>query len=397
MSYPCQHLPRAHSRYLLAILVAYLAIVQMATAQTETVLYSFPGSPDGQYPYSSLIFDAEGNLHGTTSAGGKYDAGTVFEIGPTGREGPLYSFGPLGSNPEAGVIQDSAGNLYGTLVCGGICGNGEAPGAVFKITPAGVESTLGTEGPTYATLVQDASGNLYGTSLGNYPNYGTVFEVSAAWAVTTLYTFGGSPDGASPYPGVIRDAEGNLYGTTVGGGTNGYGTIFEVTAPNTEKILYNFCSLEKCKDGSRPYAGLVQDSAGNLYGTTVNGSGNSCDCGVVFELTKKGNKLIVLHRFTGSPTDGKIPYGGLIMDDKGNLYGTTTYGGASGTGTVFKVTSAHKESLLYNFTGGADGANPYASLVMDAQGNLYGTTTGGGTVNSNCASGCGVVFKVTLP
>src|ERR1019366_9536867 len=226
--------------------------------------------------------------------------------------------------------------------------------------------------------------------------------VTSTWAQTheqVLHSFGNGTDGANPQAGLIVDAAGNLYGTTVGGGTYGYGTVFELT-PNgsggwTEKVLYSFCSQAYCPDGSEPYAGLIFDAVGNLYGTTLDG-GTNWFGGTVFELTPAGGGSwteTVLHSFNKNGTDGANPYAGLIFDAVGNLYGTTEEGGTYGYGTVFELTPAAggvwTEKVLHNFNNnGTDGGTPYAGLIFDAARNLYGTTAGGGTYYS------GTVFRV---
>src|SRR5450631_3649040 len=208
-----------------------------------------------------------------------------------------------------------------------------------------------------------------------------------AQSLTVLYNFTGSPDGAAPFADLVRDSEGNLYGTTLVGGNNS-GTVFEVSANGTETILHTFRGK---RDGSEPWAGLVRDRQGNLYGTT--GNGGAFNFGVVFEVTKAGKER-VLYSFAGLP-DGQHPMAGLVRDAAGNFHGTTSGGGGgncnygAGCGTVFMLSKSGTETVLHSFTGGTmDGATPVARLVRDASGNLYGTTNGGG------ASGLGTVFKV---
>jgi len=228
----------------------------------------------------------------------------------------------------------------------------------------------------------------------------------AASTYTVLYSFTGSPtDGANPEAGVIRDTAGNLYGTTYYGGASsnckqGCGTVFKVTASGTETVLHNFTGYQT-GDGALPYGGLILDTAGNLYGTTRAGGAysNCTNCGTVFKVTPSGTET-VLYSFAGPPGDGANPYAGLILDKASNLYGTTAYGGSSsntecgfGCGTVFKLTPSGTETVLYSFAGPpGDGANPYAGVVRDKAGNLYGTTYAGGACGS---IGCGVVFKLT--
>ncbi len=215
---------------------------------------------------------------------------------------------------------------------------------------------------------------------------GVVTSQSAqAQTFTDLYNFTGSPDGADPFAGLVRDAAGNLYGTTYTGASSGYGVVFKVDTSGTETVLYSFSGGT---DGGSPVGGLVRDTAGSLYGTTQYGgsSGN----GVVFKVDNSGTET-VLYSFAGGTTDGCSPYGGLVRDKAGSLYGTTMGCGASGNGTVFKVTKSGAEKLLHSFAGGtADGANPlYTGLLMDPKGNLYGVTSQGGSQNS------GVVYKLS--
>ena len=312
----------------------------------------------------------------------------------------LHSFGAGtdGADPVAGLVQDAQGNMYGTTRTGGA--NGE--GSVFKIDSAGNETILysftGTNGDgafPQAGLVLDTQGNLYGTTdSGGANGDGTVFQVTATGTESVLYAFKGGADGANPQAGLVRDAQANLYGTTYNGGNQcgyyyGCGTVFRVTATGQETVLYSFTGTGA--DGSNPAAGLVEDAQGNLYGTTYHGGTGGA--GTVFEVTAAGQE-IVLYGFTGYTGDGAYPAAGLVLDASGNLYGTAYYGGNfCSCGTVFKVTPTGTESTLYFFTGGVDGSNPQAGLVFDAQGNLYGTTYYGG---NRCESynGCGTVFEI---
>src|SRR5271157_4610665 len=258
-------------------------------------------------------------------------------------------------------------------------------------------------------LVRDAQGNLYGTtSQGGDPactnGCGTVFKVNTTGNETVLYSFTGGADGAYPGAGLLRDAQGNLYGTTGQGGAlacnapNGCGTVFKVDTTGKETVLYSFTGGA---DGSTPEAGLLPDAQGNLYGTTSQGGDPACTngCGTVFKVDTTG-KETVLYSFTGLP-DGASPTAGLVQDAQGNLYGTTSQGGdpacTNGCGTVFKVDTKGKKTVLYSFTGGADGAIPYAGLARDAPGNLYGTAQRGGNLAcTGPTNGCGTVFKLTL-
>jgi uncharacterized repeat protein (TIGR03803 family) len=383
------------------VLLPALAAAPAGQAQTYKVLHRFTGGADGGRPYAGLIRDAGGDLYGTTYSGGGSKYGTVFKVAGDGKETVLYSFtgSPDGAAPSAGLIRDPAGDLYGTTVDGGA----SDVGTVFKAAADGKETVLYsfcsaqncTDGAyPVAGLVRDASGALYGTASGG-TYYGVVFKLAASGKETVLHNFTGPPrDGAGPGGGfLVRDANGDLYGTTQGGGASDVGTVFKVAADGKETVLYSFCSAQNCADGAYPGAGLVQDSKGNLYGTTQGGGDLSCysdgayGCGVVFKLAPNG-KETVLHSFTGSPSDGAGPGRSfLVRDANGDLYGTTASGGVSDVGTVFKVAADGKETVLYSFAG-SDGAYPYAGLVRDAKGNLYGTTERGG------GYGYGTVFEL---
>jgi len=259
----------------------------------------------------------------------------------------------------------------------------------------------------FAVPIFDNSGNLYGTTAtGGAQGRGTIFELTAAGSEKVLYSFGSQPhDGGDPYAGLIFDKSGNLYGTTSYGGaykcSNAYdcGTVFELTADGTEKVLHSFGNsgyYGPKGDGTDPFAGLIIDSAGNLYGTTSLGGDLECGgygCGTVFKLTPKGRgnfKEKVLYRFGSHPADGLSPYAGLIFDNAGNLYGTTSGGGYYGYGTVFELTAAGKEKILYSFGSyRGDGLDPVAGLTFDNAGNLYGTTSEGGAYT------VGTVFELT--
>jgi uncharacterized repeat protein (TIGR03803 family) len=246
----------------------------------------------------------------------------------------------------------------------------------------------GTDGATpRAGLVRDAAGNLYGTTVrGGASDLGAVFKLDTTGAETVLYSFAGVPDGANPYAALVRDSAGNLYGTTLKGGSSDFGTVFRLDTTGLETVLHSFTG----PDGQYPWARLVRDSAGNFYSTTKNGgSSNNCSggCGTVFKLDTTGAET-VLYNFTGG-ADGYYPDAGLVRDAAGNLYGTTSTGGDSFVGTVFKLDSTGAETVLHTFTTSPpDGAHPHAGLIRDAAGNLYGTTYNGG------AYGDGAVFKL---
>jgi uncharacterized repeat protein (TIGR03803 family) len=335
--------------------------------------------------------------------------GLAAEVSAQGNYKSLHRFnGRAGIFPE-GVIFDSAGRLYGTTFQGGNlrdCG-GLGCGVVFKLTPnqdgSWTESVLhrftGKDGAgPIAGLIFDTAGNLYGTTaLGGRDNVGTVFKLmpntDGSWTETVLHSFTGGLDGRNPSAGLIFDTAGNLYGTTQGEFGHTSGNVFKLM-PNsdrswTETVLYSFTGGA---DGGFPFAGLIFDTARNLYGTTHMGGRDNL--GTVFKLMPNSDGSwteTVLHSFTLGP-DGQGPDDGLIFDTAGNLYGTTQYGGPDDAGTVFKLMpnsdGSWTETVLYSFTGGADGFEPQAGLIFDTAGNLYGTTPGGG------AAGLGVVFKL---
>jgi uncharacterized repeat protein (TIGR03803 family) len=331
---------------------------------TEHVLHSFGGNnviKDGGYPYAGLVLDASGNLYGTTVFGGAYNEGTVFELirgaGETWSEKILHTFnnnGKDGNQPWSSLIFDSSGNLYGTTFQGGAY----TRGTVFELMPTSggvwTEKVLyafnknGRDGVNpYSNVIFDTSGNLYGTtgSQNKTYNFGTVFELvpttGGGWTERILHSFkNDGTDGLYPHGGVIFDASGNLYGTmNTGTGFNG-GGVFKLTPAAsgawTEAILYSFGG--STTDGASPYAGLIFDSAGNLYGTTF--LGGAVGGGIVFELTPVASgswNETILHTFDNRGTDGWGSYCGLIFRSDGNLYGTTSYGGAYGGGAVFEI------------------------------------------------------------
>jgi uncharacterized repeat protein (TIGR03803 family) len=366
-------------------------------AGRETVVHAFTGGADGGGPVG-VVCNSAGHVYGAADYGGSGGAGVVFRLEGEGNETVLYSFtgGADGGGPTAGVILDSAGNLYGTTYGGGAAG----AGVVFKLDPSGHETLLYTftggadGGYPYAGVILDLFGNLYGTTNGGgnttatncvFDGCGVVFEVDRSGKERVLYAFGGGADGSHPYGGVIQDSAGNLYSTTGYGGAAGVGVVFKVDPAGHETVLFGFPGT----DGSNPWAGVIQDSARNLYGTTY--GGGSAGAGMVYKLDPDGHET-VLYNFTGG-ADGANPYAGVILDAAGNLYGTTSAGGAAGAGVVFKLDPIGHETVLYSFTGGADGGYPVAGVIRDSAGNLYGTTNGGGS-GGTCFGGCGIVFKL---
>jgi len=391
-----------------SLLVLLLFAVPLTQAQRFEVLHTFNGKGDGKYPEGRLLPDELGGVYSSTYGGGSFDYGTIFAIDSHGKESVPHSFwGGDGLAPWAGLIQDRAGNFYGTTYDGGTLEGGECVhgcGTVFKLDPAGKLTVLyaftgGMDGgQPEAGLVLDKEGNLYGTTTvgGDLScryglGCGVVFRLDTGGVETVVHAFSGQPDGWWPTGELVPDGKGNFYGTTWFGGSSDYGTIYRLDSSGVETVLYSFDGIT---GGEYPNGPLVWDAAGNVYGTTNGGGDTSCElCGLVFKLDAAGHET-VLHTFTGSP-DGAYPYAGLIIDSSGNLYGTTYGGGGTacglGCGTVFKVDANGNESVVHAFTGGSDGAIPIARLILDRAGNLYGTASGGG--NLSCG-GCGVVFRI---
>ncbi len=370
-------------------------------AQTFSVVHSFTGGTDGANPLAGLTIDSSGNLYGTASSGGDFGEGAVFKFNPAGKETVLYSFkgGTDGADPEGGLIL-IGGNLYGTTTAGGTSDQG----TVFEITSTGKESvlhsfTLKADGANpQAGLTTDAAGNLYGTTFaGGKAGNGVVFKLirpasaTGVWTEEVLHSFGSDGDGANPVAGVTFDAAGNLYGTTSAGGASGDGAVFRLTPSTsgwTEELLHSF-AMES--DGGVPYAGIILDSSGNLYGAaTAGGQGGSEGGGTVFKLTpsSSGWKFTVIYRLSGWGISGS--FRNLLLAS-GRIYATTHCDGSHDAGTVYELTpsgSTWKYTSLHVFTGGNDGMFSFSNLVFDALGNLYGTTKQGGEY------GDGVVFKV---
>jgi uncharacterized repeat protein (TIGR03803 family) len=377
------------------------------------VIYSFGAPPDGNNPEASLI-DVDGTLYGTTSEGGSYSCpeglcGTVFSVTLDGTEKVLHSFGARrdGRHPFAGLIH-VGDKLYGTTGWGGshcvrsygLCGT------VFSIMPSGAEKVLHTfrdvlygytDGALPIAGLIDVKGTLYGTTeYGGkticYTFYnnscGTVYSITTHGKENVLYSFKGNGNGGYPIAGLL-DVKGTLYGTTSWGGQSCCGTVFSVTLDGRKKVLHSF-GYGTDGEPAHPYAGLIELN-GVLYGTTPYGGAYSCGssvkykgCGTVFSITP-GGTLKVLHSF-GKGADGTNPRASLV-ELKGELYGTTSSGGAFDKGTVFSITPGGTENVLYSFDGTA-GAQPLASLI-DVNGTLYGTTNEGGTY------GYGAVFALT--
>jgi uncharacterized repeat protein (TIGR03803 family) len=384
---------------------AYAVLLFCATTaisspgQTIEPLASFDGT-NGRNPfYMSLVQGTDGNFYGTTANGGSNDRGTVFMVSPMGMLTTLYSFcAPTncadGASPDSALLQGNDGSFYGTNLYGGA----NDAGTVFKITKRGTLTTLYsfcsqpncTDGnQSLAGLVQATDGNFYGTTyFGGPSNSGTVFKITRSGTLSTLHSFAGYPtEGANPIAGLIQARDVNFYGTTYGGPKGG-GTVFKITPGGTLTTLYSFCVQTNCTDGDNPWAGLVQAKDGNFYGTTAYGGANND--GTVFRLSP-GGTLTVLHSFDGA--DGASPFAGLIQATDGNLYGVTGAGGADGLGALFKMTlsgTVTPYSLI-----DTNGNLPYGGLVQSTSGNFYGTTYQGGS-STNCLSGCGTIFGLSV-
>jgi uncharacterized repeat protein (TIGR03803 family) len=375
----------------------------------EIVLYSFRGKPDGWEPHGALFEDRSGALYGTTYYGGSADLGTVFKLTPGPRgyvESILHSFlgGVDGDYPDSSLIADASGAVYGTTQGGG--GGMYGNGTVFKLTPANgtaySESIVyafkgGTDGANPSgSLIADMSGAFYGTTSngggGTYGN-GTVFKLTphqSGYRESVLYRFQGGLDGANPFGALLADGSGAFYGTTTAGGAANAGTVFKLSSNASgysESVLYGFDGIvEYC-----PQSSLVADSAGALYGTTSGtGIGGTKSLGTVFKLTPGTNGYTehIIHRFAGG-SEGSNPFDSLILTTAGTLFGTTN-GHYTNDGSVFALSphgGQYTLQLLHSFHREDDGAHPFGGVTPGALGVLYGTTMGGGTIDQ------GTVFE----
>ena len=441
---------------------AYLAVAGMAFgahrqnvaahAWREAVLHRFrgpqTGSTDGTNPMAPLLVGSSGTLYGTTFEGGTSGAGTVFSLAPTDRqtwkENILHAFTDSdgdGGGPQAGVHFGPNGVLYGTTVSGGAYCNGGflcVGGTAYSLTPppspggSWAENVLfsfysgnvGGDGPRAGVIV-DPAGTVYGaTQLSKRSHGGTIFALThtgSIWSENVLHAFPAfRHDALSPSGDLIAGPAGALYGTTVSGGTQrGIGCVYGCGAVFTlyprqnqwrEAVLHSFGATG---DGQTPFAGLLMNASGALFGTTYSGGDPSCGlgCGVAFELqppVKRGGAWTetILHTFSSKGGDGTRPLSMLVQDADGALYGTTTTGGSfacgsdEGCGTIFKLSppakpgGAWSESIIYRFTGThGDGWAPNAGVVWGADGSLYGTTYLGGL--QECPQGCGTIFRLS--
>lgn len=372
-----------------------IAAATICPAQLTT-LHSFSIS-DGAQPMVGLVRATDGNLYGTTLTGGDYFAGTAFKITPGGALTTLYSFCQInggycqdGSEPMQ-MIQGRDGNFYGMTAAGGNPGGAENEGKIFKLTPSGQESVLFTfclhtncpYGSSPTSIMQANDGNFYGVvaDAGQNQMGGFWQLIANSWTFHLLYSFTQSV-GFMPGATLVQGQDGQLYGVAPNGGADDDGTVFKLTLTGNPTVVYNFCSLSNCLDGSAPEAALVLGSDGNFYGTT--GLGGAYSGGTIFKLTP-GGTLTVLHSVTRS-TDGSDVVAPLIQASDGNFYGTASYGGANGDGTIFSITPSGSFAVLHSFNR-SDGANPGGALVEDSPGVFYGTTSTGG------ANDEGSVFK----
>jgi len=376
--------------------LVFLSVVTMQ-AQTFTTLHDFTGSTDGGSPYAGVTM-ANGNLYGTASGYGADGKGSVYEVSSTGSETTLYSFtgSPDGETPWALVKRGYKGNLYGTTGGGGAYGWG----AVFEVDSTGRETVLysfsggARDGCYPSSGLLEYGGDLYGTTTycGAY-NEGTIFKLTKKGKETVLHSFaGGSSDGA--YPGfaglIVDEKDAAFYSLTEEGGSTGQGTVYRMTKKGKVSVLHSFGG--GASDGCYPYGTPALDKEGNLYGTT-----ETCgvlNYGTIWKVNQKGEETI-LHNFSGGNNDGEYPYSGIVLDAEGTVYGTATFGGNNhcydGCGVVYELKKSGKLTLLHSF-GYSDGAWPYGQVLIDSKGDVYGTTYGGGTGDS-CAIGCGTVWS----
>jgi uncharacterized repeat protein (TIGR03803 family) len=399
-----------------AVFVAAMVVLTLAGAavpaqgQTPTVLYSFPGGTEPQNVNVEAIAQGrDGNLYMSSELGGTggtcagAGCGTVFNMTPTGTPTVVYEVGPGGGpfgipGAYSGETLGTDGDLYGAVYQGGSSGKGE----VYKLTPAGVLTSLhsftgaGDGSLPYSVPIQSTSGTFYGTTQGGSS---TVYSVTSSGVFTTLHTFTGT-DGQNVYAPLVQGTDGNFYGNSSTGGTSNLGVIFKMTPSGTVTVLHSFAGT----DGSGGYYPLIQANDGNLYGTAY--SGGTAGAGVIFKITPSGT-YTVLHNLNGT-TDGNGPAYGLVQATDGKLYGTTTNLNVSNNGTIFSVTTSGTFTTLYSFTAGADGGDPLSPLIQHTNGLLYGTTNVGGTTNPECFStvnvngqnvifnGCGVFYSLNI-
>jgi uncharacterized repeat protein (TIGR03803 family) len=350
-------------------------------AQKIRILYSFGGGTDGGDPYASLVRDSAGNFYSTGGYAGTFFAGVVYKVDPKGKETVLYNFtgGADGAYPESPVVLDSAGNIYGTTTQGGAAN----AGVVFKVDTSGVETVLhnftgGADGLIPAGgLTLDSAGNLYGTTgQGGAYNDGVIYKIDTAGKETILHTFtGGVDDGKYPsYTTVVFGPGGFLYGVTQEGGSADEGILYRLNKSGKITILHNFTggTADGCNVQGVPFVA----KNGIFYGVTS--SCGTSGFGTVWKVVTRTGQETVLHSFSGGTSDGQYPLSGVVLDANGNIYGTTETGGASGLGTLYRLTQQGEFALLRSFSG-PDGKYVYASPLL-SNGVLYGTALNGGAM-----------------
>jgi uncharacterized repeat protein (TIGR03803 family) len=384
---------RQKAAILLTTLAALIFGAAAAQAKTFTTLYNFTGNSDGSVPEAGVIQDPSGNLFGTTYYGGdvsncgpRLGCGVVYEVNTAGTETVLHSFTGYpsdGAYPAAPVARDKSGNLYGTTQEGGTgdCGGGSGCGTVFKIDTAGNETVLysftGKSDGCYPEqgLVVETSGTLIGTTWEcGATGDGTIFKIDSAGNFTVLYGFDGL-HGESPQLGhLTMDTSGNLYGVTTEGGAHKNGALYKLSKSGTLTVLHSFAGGKS--DGCTPYGTVMRDTAGNLYGTTY-GCGAKGE-GTIWEVSKTGEETI-LHSFAGTTTDGCFPLAGVAQDSQGNLYGVTSQcGGKASDGALYELSAKGKLTLLLSFYW-PNGADPIGEVLRTSNGTLFGTTCLGGS------------------
>jgi uncharacterized repeat protein (TIGR03803 family) len=419
-----------------AWVILMVLMVPISQASSQGKWYVFRGAPDGAYPTSALTEDASGNFYGVSTYGGIVNSASGCPLGC----GTIYMFSKSSSGswqksiiyrfpanvggrfPSGTLILDSSGNIFGTAAQ-----SASGYGIVFELSPSNGGWNLDTlytfqgssdGGSPLSGVIFDGEGNLYGTaSYGGICSVnicgGVVFKLAqnqgGPWTESVLYAFQPQPFASLVPSALAFDSSGNLYGTTQNGGANGFGSVFELT-PNeggtwTESDLYSF---ENSSDGGYPSSGVVFDAAGNMYGETSYGGSFTCSkvgCGVIFELTPQaGATWSEKTAYTFDSLNGRTgdsPAGGLVLDAAGNLYGTTVVGGVAtchnlpdSCGTIFELSPSMSFRLLGSFNG-TDGAYPYAGPIIDRKGNIYGTASQGGDFTCGVSNGCGTVFEFT--
>ena len=370
------------TKILPTLVLIVMSTVIASPAQTYKILVSLSGST--AYPENALVQGIDGNLYGALH--NPFGNLAIYRVTTAG-EATVVTMTDVADGYFPALTQAPNGDFYGTNAIGGP----EDAGTIFEVTPTGTLTTLhnfstqGNDGSYPGPLILASNGNFYGTTAaGGTSGYGTIFEMTPQGKLHTVLTLDNTNGGAAN--SLLQGRDGNFYGTTYLGGLGNYGTVFKLTPGGTLTTLHGFDST----DGAGPYGGLVQGTDGNFYGVTLWGGDLTCNastgCGTVYKVTPSG-ALTTLHNFEIS--DGLNPYTALIQATDGNFYGTTYYGGSDQQGTIFEITPAGALTTLYSF--GEDGGNPFAPLVQDTNGSLYGTTQFGGE------EGIGTIYVLSAP